>query len=548
MDDIEYQLGFVVDATWRILSIQDTDELSPSYGCFHYGYWRDKTSEFADVRFQEVGATLGLLSMPTFDKFRDEGRLCARDKLYDRFSASVAAWSAFQYPDGCWDEWYKGERGFAVTEFTTIAYGLAVKYMGDRIDPGTHKTLIKTMRKAGDWLATRHDRVKANHEAAAAAALALVWHATGDEIYRAAAKDKIQDVLARQKSEGWFPEIGGMDLGYCSVLLDYVMIYIWITDDQEVLPAVKKLVEFMAPLVHPDGTISPEVGLCLNPYVSRIGFLLASRFGDKAAAKLLTDIREHSPGRQGLTPYLSDDLRFCRWSYLPVIVALESKAEDNTKGSYSYPTDQWIINSDSATAVFRGSGFDVFFAIAGGGVIRLYKDRKLKLEDIGIDIADGADSWGCSGYNAARHISRNDDKLGFTTGMGRASYFYPGFLSRLILRLGSTTRWGSKFLRHMIDQQRLKKGTAVNQSSAPMAEGREDFTFQREVVINGDVITIEDVVTSPKKLMTLDSLRMKCWFQNERVALDSAANPSHSFRITKVVNMKSDVPTITLSV
>ena len=173
MDDLSYQAEFVIDASWRMAAMQDGNPLSPSYGSFHYTYWRDKTSEFPDARFQEAGATLGLLSLPQFDAWRSEGRLLPAEKLYAAFSASLRAWSRFQYPEGCWDEWYKGERGFAVTEFTMIAFGLAARYLGTNLRQDDRLVLTAAIRRAAAWLAPRHDRTKANHEAAAAAALAL---------------------------------------------------------------------------------------------------------------------------------------------------------------------------------------------------------------------------------------------------------------------------------------------------------------------------------------------------------------------------------------
>jgi hypothetical protein len=64
--DVLNQLRHVGGAADRLLTIQDRDPCSPSFGSFHYAYWRDKTSDFADVRFQEAGAMLGLLSLPAF--------------------------------------------------------------------------------------------------------------------------------------------------------------------------------------------------------------------------------------------------------------------------------------------------------------------------------------------------------------------------------------------------------------------------------------------------------------------------------------------------
>ena len=82
MNDFEYQLRFVCDAAWRMVEMQDRDALSPSHGCFHYAYWRDKTSEFPDARFQEAGAAVGLLSLSRFDDTRGPNSLPAASELY----------------------------------------------------------------------------------------------------------------------------------------------------------------------------------------------------------------------------------------------------------------------------------------------------------------------------------------------------------------------------------------------------------------------------------------------------------------------------------
>jgi hypothetical protein len=55
--DVLNQLRHVGGAATRLLTIQDRDPCSPSFGSFHYAYWRDKTSDFADgetVRITDV--------------------------------------------------------------------------------------------------------------------------------------------------------------------------------------------------------------------------------------------------------------------------------------------------------------------------------------------------------------------------------------------------------------------------------------------------------------------------------------------------------------
>ena len=79
--DVLNQLRHVGGAADRLLTIQDRDPCSPSFGSFHYAYWRDKTSDFADVRFQEAGAMLGLLSLPAFDVLREAEGWPSREAL-----------------------------------------------------------------------------------------------------------------------------------------------------------------------------------------------------------------------------------------------------------------------------------------------------------------------------------------------------------------------------------------------------------------------------------------------------------------------------------
>jgi hypothetical protein len=52
-----------------------------------------------------------------------------------------------------------------------------------------------------------------------------VWRLTGEERWHRAAERKLEVSLAHQSEEGWFSELGAVDLGYASVALDYLMIY-----------------------------------------------------------------------------------------------------------------------------------------------------------------------------------------------------------------------------------------------------------------------------------------------------------------------------------
>lgn len=505
--DYRFQADFVVDASWRLQSIQDMHPASPSRGCFHYAYWRDKTSEFPDARFQEAGATLGLLSLPYFDEPRQQGRLDTADALYQRFSAGVANLANQQYDDGTFDEWYKGERGFAATEFTTIAYGLATRFLGERVAASDRRLLTHVLGRAAGWLSRHGDRIKTNHHAAAAAALALAADVTGDATFTAAAHRKVDEVLERQHAEGWFPEVGGMDLGYCSVLLDYIMIYTLVTQDERALPAMRRLMAFMLPLLHPDGTILAEMGICLNPYVSRLGVGLLSRFDSRAAA-LTARFTSNSAGLDGLRPYLADDLRLARWSHLPLATALLASsfrpaATGGQALAEAFP-DGWTWHGAAAVGAYHRGRAHVYVSGAGGGQVRVFDGDALIGDDSGVTVRDTHVTG--AGYDPQRSIERRSDGVSLVCNLGAPQFMQPGFVPRLLLRVGSTTRVGSRMTRAAVDYIRVKRRTAANQSAAPVSSGPAAYRLTRAVSVEDGRVRVDDHVLAHSGTLAPDQV------------------------------------------
>ncbi|MGN7610913.1 hypothetical protein ACQZV8_02390 [Magnetococcales bacterium HHB-1] len=495
--DYAFQLDFVVRNAFRLISLQDVQPLSPTYGCFHYAYWRDKTSEFPDARMQEAGATLGLLALPRYDSLRAEGLLPEKEVLYQAFQAGLYNLEQQQYPEGCFDEWYKGERGFAATEFTSIAYGLAGYFLDDALLTKDRKRLQKVLLQAGRWLSQRHDRIKANHEMAAAAALALIWHHTQKPEMKQAADNAFEDTLQRVTAEDWYPEIGGMDLGYCSVLLDYAMIYAHITKAHaRVIEPMIRLFEFMQPHIHPDGTISPEAGLCLNPYVSRLGMGLLSAYHPPAGA-LVTLWNQQNSGHSGLAATLTDDLRFCRWSHLPVVTDLLYDLFSPSKSAgLTYPQG-WTQHKQANILAWHHQSHHLYFSVAGGGQVRLFQGEKLIFEDLGPRTTPDSNQkcWGSSGYNARRVVTRTSEQaVVMESSLNEAQFFFPGFISRLILRLGCAFSWSSRLIRALIDFQRKRKGSAVNQSVAPIAQGESPWSFNRTILPEATGFVLRDEI------------------------------------------------------
>jgi hypothetical protein len=527
----------------RLIAMQDQDPCSPSFGCFHYSYWRDKTSDFPDARYQEAGAALGLLSLPVFDGWRDGQGWPNPDTLMGCFRSGLRNLARQQYPEGCYDEWYIGERGFAATAFTTAAYGIAGTLLGDSLSGGDRDVLTCTLGKAAHWLSQREDLVKTNHEIVAASALAAVWKLTGEERWRHAAAHKLEAAFNNRTDEGWFLELGGADLGYSHLILDQLMLYEWMIEDGEARRAASRLLEFLVPHLHPDITTSADGGTCRNQFVGQIGFLMLRE--DRSAGSVVAALSSMRDSTRRIHCYLGDDLRLSRGALYPVLAAHFVLAGDAAPASDAldcYPQG-WSVHRAAGLAAYHRGDLHVYVPAAGGAVTRIYQGDRLILEDLGVDIGERDVVFTARTYDSSRPIAAIDNGISLSVAFGRAQYFFPSLLQRLLLRLGSVTPWSSRSIRALIDRYRVKHRTAGNQSAASVQSGALRFTLLRNVVIDADSIRIIDVIRDGRNAMSADTILYEIRPSGARKRIPSLDfTEASSLRVTKSISTKAAQP------
>ena len=497
--DFLAQLLHVGDAAHRLLAMQDCDPRSPSHGSFHYPYWRDKTSEFADARFQEAGAALGLLAHPAFaDTGRSRG-WPGSDVMLDAFHAGLVNLQRLQYRAGCYDEWYKGERGFAATAFSTFAYAGATLHLGSTLTSESRALVREVLKPAAVWLEKHDDMVKTNHEMVAAAALAAFHKITGDPRWRDAASAKMDRSLAAQTPEGWFPELTGMDFGYSALALDYLMQYQKMTGEGRAIGAASRLVQFLLPHLHPDLSLSAEGGTCRNGYGGQSGYLLLARH-DSTAHAITARLLALSDSRPRILDCLADDLRLARWSVLPIIAALDllnEGADIAPVAALPYPQG-WTVHASAAVAAYHRDECHVYFPFAGGPVTRIYSGDEIRLTDLGVDALNDGVAFTALSYSADRVAERSGNSVSVAFDAGRAKYFRPGSVKRLLLRLASATETGSRLTRALIDRYRCFAKTAINQSATFVSDGRAAIRVVRTVGAETGHIVVVDRLTGAK--------------------------------------------------
>lgn len=285
----------------RVLSWQDRESFSRTYGCFDRTYWCWKFTDFPGARFQEAVFTLAHL----FTTPLDDNRLYREPRVLQWIQAGVSLWQRLQRRDGSFDEAYPFEHSLAATAFTGFYVGEAFLRTRDALsDPDR---ALGTFARAGDWLCRNDERhgVLTNHLAAAAAALYVIFRITGEARFERRCRHFVQRIYDHQSREGWYEEYGGADPGY-QTLSTFYLARLWqYTGDAALQESLARSVSFLKHCVHPNRTVGGEYGSRNTEFFFPAGCeMLAAAVPD--AASLARFMRPSVPEGSAAGPWAMD--------------------------------------------------------------------------------------------------------------------------------------------------------------------------------------------------------------------------------------------------
>lgn len=538
MKDLDVQISFLNEAVNRVLLQIDKDPISPTFGCAHFAFWRDKTSDVADMRRQEIILPLSLLYSHDYpgSSWRNN------ESLKKAVEALLVFWCRNQYSDGSLDEWYKGERAFAAAAFSTHAVARTLENVGNKLSDEVVSLAREKLKKVAYWLVDHDDLFKTNHQAVGVAALAWASSILGDDALKDNAYKKLQSIIQVQTKEGWFPEIGHMDIGYTFLTVEFVAMTMDLWDDWEHIDVFQRAFDFACEWIHPDLTIGEEYGVCHNPYLSRIAIILMSKFS-KRAAYLRRRLERESIGFKGFAPVLADDLRLLRWAYQPLLAykytkkTLLSDTTNIEKIPLADPEIDTRVYYEAAMVRFSCCGYTGILAAASGGLVRFFGNISGKcLSDFGYALdLNGRFATNLT-YNRALKIQKTDDEFAVTCPIAPVKKFMPPFWARVGLRIACSTRMGSRFTRQCINIIRKKMGTAINQSSANLSAKKSSWTLYRKVFLKTDhVLVVDEMVfnkrINKKQLFFLESIDDN-WMQSNPITSRLTDLPDKLDRLT----------------
>lgn len=534
MNDFLLQVGLVVQAVPRLLAQMDPDPLSPTYGCAHAAYWRDKTSELADMRRQEFMLPLLWLYLEPFPDSPWQGQRA----ILAGVEALLAFWCRHRYADGSLDEWYVGERAFAAAAFTCHAVARTLADGAQVLEPALLQRAKTALHQTAHWLARRQDLFKANHQAVGVAALAWAGHVLQDAALTDNARHKLATLLTHQNQEGWFPEVGHMDVGYTFLTVEFVAMAQELWQEQPPLPALLRAFDFACQWIHPDLHVGEEYGVCHNPYLSRIAILYLSRHAPRAA--WLRQRLTEAP-REPLPATLVDDLRLPRWGFQPLLSwKLLAKIPPDPDLPpcpipLADPTASQALHPFPLAGLVRLSvqGGHAILAPAAGGLLRLFSPQQEPLTDGGYALRLAHGFATNLTYHRALPWHMTGETIHLHAVLAPVCKFMPSFLSRLLLRLACTTATGSRISRQVIDFIRKRKGSALNQSAANLHAKRSPWRLERQVTVVAQGVDVTDHLSFATPVTGERLFFLTGGNTLERLPLPHGQEKIHALRICK---------------
>ena len=242
----------------RILSLQDRNEWSSTFGCFHRAYWFHRTSDFPSAIAQLGVQTLALIWAHRLKN----NPYYQQPRILEWCLAGVNYWTQIQKNDGSFDEWYPNERGWAgptgyLVHAMADSYSRLGKAFPEKMKPGFRKCILK----AGKYLVRRDEKyILANHHAIALLAIYEAYLITEDEDLLQGFHTRFSEFLRYCYDEGYCLEYDGVDLGYLSGTISFLSRLHHLWSDQELEKVIERAIEFTSYFLYPDGFYGGTIG------------------------------------------------------------------------------------------------------------------------------------------------------------------------------------------------------------------------------------------------------------------------------------------------
>lgn len=457
----------------KILTLQDRNRFSPTYGCFDRNFWHYKIIDFPSGMAQEFVWPLALVH--SLDLPENPYRNTEAVREWVRAGILYAARSA--HSDGSCDDYFPFEKAGGAAAFSLLACVESYALLGLN-----EPEALAFFEKRADWLAAHNESGQlTNHQALIVLCLDCVGSLLGISKWRPARERRLARVLEWQNEEGWFQEYEGCDPGYHTLTIS-LLARIHETNPTLALRAsLEKAVAFAAEFVHPDGSFGGEYASRNTYNFFPHGFEVFGRHQPEALAindKILLGLEA------GLGACHADDhiLAHHAWNYL---LAWRDFASDRPVAALR-PVPRRTIFPNCGLLTSHTDRTSLFVALNKGGSFRFFRDGTAVASDTGITLATSGGKVAVCHLVGDYHPECCEDHIRVHGSMGWAKQKAMTPLRLIALRL--IMLCGGRLFPDLV-RRLLQKVLITGKSEAP-------FQFTRTIESTGAALRVRDEVAA----------------------------------------------------
>jgi hypothetical protein len=351
----------------KILTLQDRNPHSPTYGCFDRNFWQYKIIDFPSGMSQEFVWPLALVySLPL-----PNNAYYQQPMVKAWVEAGIVYAANSSHVDGSCDDYFPFERAGGAAAFSLLACLESYKLLGLN-----NSIALKFFETRADWLAHHNESGRlTNHQALIVLCLELASRLLNTDKWKDAIATRLERVMSWQNPEGWFQEYEGCDPGYHTLTISCLARVYDLTPSEPLKEAIVKGVQLAAHFVHPDGSYGGE-------YTSRNtynffphGFELVGRWMSEA---LSINDRFLEGLAKGLGACYADDhiVGHHTWNYL---LAWQDFVQARPPIKPAQSGRVWF--QEARVLIDERAGTKLYLALNKGGAFKFFRDDRLVLSD-----------------------------------------------------------------------------------------------------------------------------------------------------------------------
>jgi len=498
--------NLILSQAERLLSLEDRNVSSPTFGCFDRDYWAWKFKDIQDACMQNGVYALAILWANNF-----EGNIYFKNEhVLGCIMAGIERWCNIQHKDGSFDQIFPNEHSYGAASLTLFYMLETYNIVANSLKEDLKSKFFITIKKAAGFIMKSNEThgIIANHLCAASAGLFSYHIIFQDQNVKSKARE-ILSSLFKGQNEGWLPEYAGADVGYQTLALYYLAKYYLKSQDSEILDKLKDLVSFISYFIYPGGSIGTRYGSRRTEVLYPAGLALLKE--KIPLAKRIIDTCFSSPLSEGLVSLNAMDDS----NLIPLLISyLETfilQAKSHTQDTFGDTLPLLPFEQDSFSRHFEKAGIFIrnstnYYAVISlnsNGLLNVYdKNKRLIIyDDYGYFAkANKGRILSSQFFNPHAQLEIAGNTIIIRSALAKVSLPVPTPGNILILRIINLTFCRIRAIRELIKQILVR--ILIGRKARPV------IFLERRIEFLQDSIRVTDKLLKPEGLRIIQLYRV----------------------------------------